>query len=296
MKKIALSAILCTTLFFSAACSSPGSDASAEGRSPGAGNTTSAPVVPASEITVEEQVLLDKDGLKITLKSMSNDDIFGPTLKLMTENNMDKSVGVQIRNLAVNGLMMQSMFSAEIAPGKKSNGDITLLMNELEEASIKTIKDVEFNFTVFDAESWDTIFDSETLHIETSADKSFVQTYDDSGLKAFDKDGFKIVIKKLVSEDSFWGADIYVYIENNSDKDATIQIRDMSVNGYMLEPMFSSDVLSGKKAFDTITFLEQDLTDNDINEIEDLEFKFHIFDMGNWDTIIDSETISVSFK
>jgi hypothetical protein len=64
----------------------------------------------------------------------------------------------------------------------------------------------------------------------------------------------------------------------------------------MLEPIFSSDVLSGKKAFDTITFLEQDLTDNDIKEIESLEFKFHIFNMDGWDTLLDSETITVSFN
>lgn len=300
MIKKAASAIVCVFLLFSTACSSSeASDGGQGDKSPVSGavsNAGSASNTPAAEITVEEQVLLDKDGLKITLKSMADDEIWGPSLKLLVENSMEKSVGVQIRNLAINGLMMDSMFSAEVAPGKKSNEEITLVMNDLETASVTTIKDIEFNFTVFDAGSWNTIFDSETIHIKTSADEAFVQTYDDSGFTAFDKDGFKVVIKKLVSEDSFWGADIYVYIENNSPKNATIQIREMSVNGYMLEPIFSSDVLSGKKAFDTITFLEQDLTDNDIKEIESLEFKFHIFNMDGWDTLLDSETITVSFN
>lgn len=299
IKKVA-SAVVCVFLLFSTACSSSkASDASQGDKSPASSvvnNAGSPSKTPVAELTVEEQILLDKDGLKITLKSMSEDEIFGPSFKLLVENNMDKTVGVQTRNLSVNGLMMESMFSAEVAPGKKSNEEMIIIMNDLEIASVTTIKDMEFNFTVFDAGTWNTIFDSDTIHIQTSADKSFVQAYDDSGFTAFDKDGFKVVIKKLVSEDSFWGADIYVYIENNSNKNATIQIREMSVNGYMLEPIFSSDVLAGKKAFDTITFMEQDLTDNDIKEIDTLEFKFHIFDMDSWNEILDSETISVSFK
>ena len=110
---------------------------------------------------------------------------------------------------------------------------------------------------------------------------------------ALDQDGFKIVIKYLDSKESFWGADIYTYIENNSDIDATIQIRNMSVNGFMIEPIFSTEVLAGKKAFDTITFLESDLTDNEITSIDELEFKFHIFETNSGDTILDLSLIHI---
>jgi hypothetical protein len=55
-------------------------------------------------------------------------------------------------------------------------------------------------------------------------------------------------------------------------------------------------VLAGKKAYDTITFLETDLSDNGITRIDELEFKFHIFDMNSWDTIFDSNWIKVTFE
>jgi hypothetical protein len=60
--------------------------------------------------------------------------------------------------------------------------------------------------------------------------------------------------------------------------------------------MFSSDVVAGKKAFDTMTFMESDLKENDIKEINSLEFKLHIFDMDTWETIKDTDIIKVSFE
>ncbi len=246
-------------------------------------------------ITVQETVLLDKDGIKITLKSLS-DDIFGPSLKVLVENNSDISVTVQIRDSSINGVMVDAIFSCDVQNGKKANSEIVFMSSDLETANITTIKDIELKFHVFTTDGWDTVFDSETINIVTSADTSFVQTFDDSGIPVLDKDGIRIVIKKLDSTDSIWGAELYLFVENNSENDVTIQLRDTSINGFMIDPIFSCDVLSGKKAFDSITFFESNLQENDITEIEIIEFSVHIFDASGWNTIFDSEPITVDFK
>lgn len=188
------------------------------------------------------------------------------------------------------------MLSCDVAAGKKANDEITFMSLELKTVQIQTIKDIEFSFHIFNSKSWDTIYDSESIFISTSADSSFVQTYDDSGIVALDKNGFKIIIKKLDSEDSFLGTDIYIYIENNSGKNATIQLRGTSINGFMVDPIFSCDILAGKKAFDSISFFESDLKDNNIENINEMEFYFHIFESDGWDTIFDSDLIKVTFS
>lgn len=246
-------------------------------------------------ISVDEQILLDRDGVKITLKSFSIEGFMGPELNILIENNSNNDLTIQTRNSSANGVMIETLLSCDITAGKKANETITILNTDLEIAKIETIKDIEFIFHVFDSETWDDIFDSEIISITTNVDPSFIQQYDDSGYEVMNQDGFRIIVQKKDSEESFWGADIYIYVENNSDKDATIQVRDMSVNGFMLEPIFSCDIISGKKAFDTITFLESDLKDNEIIEIEKLEFSFHIFDLITWDDIIDTETLTVTF-
>lgn len=287
MKRISFVVFLCLCLVLSLSCA-PDNDKDVV--------NISTNEIPADEVTVDEQVVLDHDGITVTVKSLEMDGTWGPRLKVFVENKRENSVTIQVRDLAINGVMVESIFSCEVAAGKQANDEIVFMSTDLEVAGIELIKEIEFKFHVFDTETWDTVFDSETITITTSAPPSFAQAYDDSGFVALDQDGFKIVIKYLDSKESFWGADIYTYIENNSDIDATIQIRNMSVNGFMIEPIFSTEVLAGKKAFDTITFLESDLTDNEITSIDELEFKFHIFETNSGDTILDSAQITVTFE
>ena len=84
-------------------------------------------------------------------------------------------------------------------------------------------------------------------------------------------------------------------LENTGDKDITVQTRDVSINGFMVEAMFSCDIVAGKRAVDTITFMESELEENAITAIEDVELSFHIFDSNKWETIVDTEPINIAF-
>ena len=105
-----------------------------------------------------------------------------------------------------------------------------------------------------------------------------------------------IPVKEVDSTTSFWGADIYIYVENNTDQDVTVQAANTSLNGFMVEPYFSCDVTAGKKAYDTITFMESDLEENDITKIDTMEISFHVFDTANYNTVFDTDPLSVSFE
>lgn len=248
-----------------------------------------------TEATVEEQTLLEQDGVKITLKELDNDALMGAELKLLIENNSEQNLTVQANNVSVNGIMIESVFSCDVAAGKSANDGITLLSSDLEQAGIENIQNVELNFHIFDTESWDTVLDSDTIYIATSLDGTEEQNVDDSGVVLLEQDGIKITVKEADSEESFWGADIYIYVENNTDKNVTVQASSVSLNGFMVEPYFSCDVAAGKKAYDTITFMESDLEENGIDSISDMEISFHVFNTESWDTIFDTEALAVSF-
>lgn len=248
------------------------------------------------EVSLNEQIVFDQEGIVITVKGLDlEDSFFGPEISVLIENNNEKDITVQVRNISINDIMVDAIFSSDVASGKKANDGITIMDDYLERANITTIKTIELSFHIFDSDSWDTIVDSEPILLETLGSESYIQEYDDSGTVAVDMNGVKIVIKKLDSSDSFWGADVYVYIENNSEQDITVQTRDVSINGFMVDPIFSSDIVAGKKAFDTITFMESDLTDNDITDINTIELIFHIFNTDSWNTIFDSDIVSITF-
>lgn len=92
------------------------------------------------------------------------------------------------------------------------------------------------------------------------------------------------------------GTAFLLYIENTSGKNVGISVDNMSVNGYMMTPYFSTTVYDGKKAIDDITILSSELEDNGIESIDQVELKFHIYNADSYDTIADSDTITFSAK
>lgn len=247
-------------------------------------------------VSIDKQVIYEGNNIRVTATGLNYDDFLGPSVSVLIENDSNRNITVQTRKTSVNGVMVETVFSSDVAAGKKANDSITFLLSDLKNAAIDIIKDIEFSLHISDTDTWDSITDTQSITLHTTVDASYVQEYDDSGFIAYEDNNIKIVVKKLNSSDSFWGSDVYLYIENNSNKDITVQARDVSINGFMVEPVFSSDIAAGKKAYDTITFMESDLKNNNITDIEEMELKFHIFDMDSWDTIKDTDAVKISFK
>ncbi len=140
---------------------------------------------------------------------------------------------------------------------------------------------------------WDSATQTVTLGDETTGSASNTQaTTADSVL--YNLNGIKISYTGVT--DSIFGKDINLLIENTSNKDYTIQVRDFSVNGYMVNPVFSCDVTAGKKANDEITVTSSYLEENSITDIREFELKFYICEADSWDNPIESNTISYKVK
>lgn len=246
------------------------------------------------DVFIEETVLLDEAGVKITAKSISMDELFGPEIKLLIENNSGTNLTFQCRYSCVNGYMIENMMSVDVADGKKANDTITLSSSGLSACGISEIADLELAFHIFTSSDWETYLDTDLIKLTTSIADGYEYKFDDSGNVAYSKDNVKIVVKGL-SEDSILGPSVVVFIENNTDKDLTIQVRDVSINGFMVDSIFSCDVLNGKRAVDTITFLSRELEENEITSIETIELSFHIFDAHTWSDIANSESVTITF-
>lgn len=272
--------------------SSPGSAPS----SSAAAVSSSAPSAPAAptETTIEEQVLYDVDGFKITATGLSFDGLMGPELKILIENDSGKDLTTQVRDVVVNGYMVEPVFSADVATGKKVNDTIQFMQSSLDACGISTIADIGFKFHIFESSTWDNVADSEQLAIETSAKGTYVQEYDDSGTVLVDDGGIKIVYQGL-DDGGLMGPQIMLYIENNTDQAVTIQQRDLSINGFMIDGIISCDIVPGAKAVDDISLLGSALEENGIETLESGELKFHVFVTQSMKTLLDTDPIQVAF-
>lgn len=169
------------------------------------------------------------------------------------------------------------------------------MKSDLDACGIKTIADMEFSFHVFTSEGWDTYLDTSLIQLKTSAADTYEYAFDSAGSLAYEGNDIKIVVKGLNEDGSLFGPGIVVYIENNREENITVQTRGVSVNGFMVDIIFSSDVVSGKRAIDSITFMSSALEENEITSFEDVELSFHIFKSDGWDTIVDTDVVTITF-
>ncbi len=287
MKKFLIGLLVAAMLMTFSACGEI-TDATVEKPADVSGSST-------KETVVEEMVLVDEVGVKITAKSLNVDGIFGAELKLLLENNSGKDLTFQCRNSSVNGYMVENLMSVDVANGKKANDSVTFSASDLELCGIEVIADMELSFHIFTADDWETYLDTQPVQIKTSIADTYTYAFDDSGEVAYTAKDMKIVIKGLTENGSIFGPGVVVYIENNNEKNVTVQAQNVSVNGFMVESIFSCEIASGKRAVDTITFMETDLEENGITEIENVEFSFYIFETDSWEDIVNTDVVKIAF-
>ncbi len=86
-----------------------------------------------------------------------------------------------------------------------------------------------------------------------------------------------------IEPDNMWGYTLKVLLENKSaDKIYMFSVESASVNGVQSDPFFASEVASGKKANEDISFADSTLNENGIKEYTDIELTFRVYDTDDW--------------
>ena len=245
------------------------------------------------DVTLAETVLFDQDGIRITATGLSTDSLFGPELNLLVENDSAQNIVVQPNYCMVNGYMMDGLLSADVAAGKKANDTLDFLSNALARCGIETITDIELDLVVSDGDSWQTLYETGPIILQTSAAGQYTQTYDDSGEEIYNQNGIRVVAKSV--NDDLFGMGIKFYLENNTDKAVIINADNVSVNGYMMTDLFYSDLAPRSHAVDTLTLLGSELEDNHIDTITDAELSLQITDADYYQTIDSTAPITLHF-
>ena len=258
--------------------------------------TTSAAETEA-ETTIEETVVYDANSIKITAKEYTKDGgIFGGEgIKFLIENNTDKNIRVGVKALIVNNYMMSDLFAPTVAAGMKTNEVLEFSSTSLEKAGITSVGQVEIYFHIYDDDTWDEIDDPDVVVIKTSNYDKMQDNADTSGNVLFEEDGIKIV-GKFVDEDSFWGTAIVLYIENTSDKNISIYVDHVSINGFTVDSIFAATVYAGRKSFDDITIFSSDLEKNGITSVDEVSLSFRIRDEESFETIKETDMITFATK
>jgi type II secretory pathway pseudopilin PulG len=247
-----------------------------------------------ADFTIDEQVLWEIDGVKVTATGINDDSIWGTEINLLVENNSDKDIGIGTDAVIVNGYMINDLTSIECTAGNKANDSVTLFSSELSAAGIEHIGQVELYLHTFDPDTYEIGASSGCITIKTSDYDNMDTEVDIDGTVLYDAENVKI-IAKYVDEDSFWGSAVLLYLENNSDKNIIVQCENVSVNGFMVDAIMSDDIYAGKKCISDITLYQSSLDENGITDIETIETSFTILN-EDYEEIANSGKVTLNLK
>ena len=262
-------------------------------------NPTVEPV--AEEVTISEQVITPTDDITITISDLDFiDSWYGPTIKMLIENNSEQTICVQARDTSVNGWMVDSMLSMDIAAGKKGYTGLVLSQSSLDLLDIDTLGTIEFYLHIFDYDTWEDIIDSDIITVNTSAAMSAVAP-EVSGLELYADNDIIVRAFGLVNDEVF-GDDLYLTVTNNTDKTIQIYPDSVSVNDCMIDTIMYQEIAPGKSAVCDISFSKDSLTSSAITDINKIEFSLKvttnyldtIADIGPFIIFVDNNTLKTS--
>ena len=238
------------------------------------------------EISFTEQVVVDNDECVITITGIEPDGDWGYTLKAELENkSSDKTYMFSVDSASINGVVTDPYFASDVAAGKKAREDISFMDENLEKNDIGEYTDIELTFSVSDADDWSAEnVAEETVHIYPYGEDNaveFVREAQDTDNVILDNE-YATVIVTGYTEDDIWGYMVELYFVNKTENNLMFSAEDVSVNGYMADPFYSESVAAGKMAFGSMSWLDTTFEENDITEVEEIEFTLTVSNDDDW--------------
>jgi hypothetical protein len=252
---------------------------------PNSEETTPGKTTPAEDqISFNGNVVVDNAecGIKITAVEYSKSS--GLVLKTQFENKSnDKVYMYSVDSAAINGVMCDPFFATEVAAGKKANKNINFYASKLEEIGIEKCTDIELTFRVYDSDDWsaDNVAFT-TVHIypygEEKAER-YVRPSKPSDVILVDNEYVTVIAVGYNDSTDF---EIGLFLLNKTDKEVMFSVGDASLNGFMIDPFFAKSILPGKCAYGTLDWSSSQLEENDITDVEEIEFKLKAYDYNDW--------------
>ena len=238
------------------------------------------------KITFTELVAVDNSECSIKITGIEEDSISGFTLKAQLENkSTDKTYMFSVITASVNGVEFNPFFAYEVAAGKKSNEKMTFSDKKLGGNNVGDFTDIELTFSVHDSKDFtaDDVAE-ETVHIYPYGEEKAVKFERESqstDVIVLDNEYVTVIVTGYTNDD-IWGYSANVFFVNKTDKNLKFSVAEASVNGFMADPFFATSLSAGKCSFNSITWSKTVLEENDITDVEKIEFKLRVYDSENW--------------
>jgi len=122
-----------------------------------------APVAEGALRIAEGTVLIDRDGILVTLTGKIETMGTLMELEVIVENNSAEPIYVNVSGSSINGWEVFGAGLADIGSGKKKKGDLMFTLDDANINSPSEIEELELTLSVANADTWSTIFTTDAM-------------------------------------------------------------------------------------------------------------------------------------
>lgn len=263
MKKKVLASMLVMVLMasmFMTGCGGSGSESADSAEEQSEGNEEKQEESQKDKVTIEEQILLEEDGITVTATEVELGDVSraGGTVAISVNNTTDKDYYISANFVVVNGYMAAAQVHPEsgdsFGPGE-TTGFIEILPMKLKYANVENIGEIVFgNILVKEMElqempNLDGEMEEVLMPVEEpsyAVENCVVKTsaYDEAAIAVmpegevvYDKDGMQVVKVAADEEDQAFGITELFFVKNDTDKPMMFHSYNYSFNGTAVDEM-----------------------------------------------------------
>lgn len=248
---------------------------------------TEAPTEAPAEYSLSELVLVDNETCTFTVTGTEFNDHLGLQIQVLCENKSDRPLMFTWNNVSVCGFMYDPLWAEEVAAGKKVNTTIGIDTFALEQMHVDSVDAITFDLLVQDSEEFmeaPIVNDSFTIYpTGKQADQVVFPEYRHTDGETVIVDNEDVTFIMNVDDELAEYYTLNCYLANHTDRNLMFFWDDVSVNGFMVNPFWGLSVAAGKQAYAEIIFFRSDLEQQDIEVVQDIEFRLQVSDNDDWE-------------
>lgn len=240
--------------------------------------------LPFGTASAEEWVLADNESIVFTVKEFAEDPFWGPCMKVYLENKTDETLMFAIEDCAVNGVMNDPFWAAQLPAGSKANQDV-IWMSFSGNAASAGITQVDFELRVYNSDDWsapnlwEQAYTIQPLGESGVVPDQYIPDEDDIVL--FDNEQAFMAVTGF-RNDAVWGYSADVYLQNRSEELLMFSVENATVNGFMCDPFWAAQLPAGLNSYSSISWFKQTFEENAITEVEEIRLGIRVYPAGNW--------------
>ena len=225
---------------------------------------------------IEETVLFDEHGVKIVAKSLDFQAYGSLQVSLYIENNNEYDIKVDDLYFSINDIEIKATFLEYIGAYSTDNAHISIAKEDMLKRLISNVQKIEMNLVV--KRDREVLFTTENLVLETDV-KDYVQPIKSYGTLIYDQNDINLYIYKTQYDTYIGETKVFTNIYNASDKNIEIEVTDLKINDKVVDkPLYKAFVRKGKQLLTNFAIDADWLKENEISEIEKMEFKLVIYE------------------